>query len=409
MGNRQILHSIRTVFVVVLLTTAAFASSAKVIYSFSGGPDGQYPDTDLVMDKAGNIYGTAVQGGNHNIGAVWELSPSQGGWTETTLYSFTGGRDGGQPYKGVTLGPDGSIYGTAVVGGKGGACEDGCGVVYRLTNSGGKWKQSVIHNFTGPDGQGPGAGVTFDKKGNLYGMTPTGGPNGFGVIYRLKPRPDGTWKFTIIHAFTGGNDGVTGSAGRMILDKAGNLYGTATVGGKHGDGTVFKLKHTPTGWTLKTLYAFKGEPDGAFPYSGVIFDKAGNLYGVTYYDGEHEVGAVYQLSPQPGGGWKERVLHSFGDGPDGGSSTATLVFDNAGNLYGTTSEGGDAECNCGTIFKLTPGDNGTWTESTEYRFTGNPDAGVAYNGMVKDAAGNLYGVTVHGGNHNAGAVFQFVP
>jgi uncharacterized repeat protein (TIGR03803 family) len=172
---------------------------------------------------------------------------------------------------------------------------------------------------------------------------------------------------------------------------------------------VFKLKHTPTGWTFKLLYAFKGEPDGAYPYSGVIFDQKGNLYGVDYYDGEHEVGAVYQLSPQLGGGWRERVLHSFEDGPDGGSPIATLVSDGAGNLYGATSEGGDPVCNCGTIFKLTRGDGGTWTESTQHRFKGIPDAGAAYNGMVTDGSGNLYGATVYGGNHNVGAIYQFVP
>jgi uncharacterized repeat protein (TIGR03803 family) len=209
---------------VALPLNAASASTTKVIYSFAGGNDGEYLDTDLVIDGAGNLYGSTVQGGKHGSGTVFQLSPSGTGWTHTVLYSFTGGTDGGEPYKGVTLDAQGNLYGTAVTGG-GGSCEGGCGVVFKLTKSGGTWTQSVIHQFTGgKDGSGPGSGLTFDQHGNLYGMTPTGGAYGLGVVYRLH-RVNDSWRLNVIHAFTGGDDGSSASAGRLIFDHAGNIYG----------------------------------------------------------------------------------------------------------------------------------------------------------------------------------------
>ena len=223
-----------------------------------------------------------------------------------------------------------------------------------------------------------------------------------GVIYQVKPQPDGSWKLAVIHHFSGGSDGSSGSAGRLLLDSAGNLYGVATAGGFNGKGTAFKLSPTPDGkFKFKTLYAFKGQPDAGFPYGGLTFDAAGNLYGTTYYDGANNLGCVYQLSPGPNGTWKEKVLYSFKGGRDGSSSISNLVTDATGNLYGTTSEGG-AGCSCGVIFKLARGGNGTWAESVPYRFQGSPDAGFAYNGMVPGPAGTYFGATVHGGPTNDG-------
>jgi uncharacterized repeat protein (TIGR03803 family) len=396
--------------VIVLLTGAAFASTTNVLYSFGGEDDGEYVDSDLVVDGAGNIYGTSVEGGTFGTGTVWELSPSASGWVHTVLYSFTGGADGGQPYKGVTLDVEGNLYGTAVVGGVGGSCaEAGCGVVYKLAHSSAGWTQSVIYNFTGgDDGYGPGSGVTFDKHGNIYGTTPVGGAKGYGTIWQLRPQANGRWQFRLVHTFTGGADGGTGSAGRFLIDKAGNLYNVATVGGTYGSGTAYELTPTMIGqWKFTLLYAFKGQPDAGFPYGGLAMDTRGNLYGTTYYDGANDLGSVYRLSRQSGV-WKENVLYSFKGGADGSSSISNLVFDAAGNMYGTTSEGG-AGCSCGVIFKMTPGTNGKWTESIAYRFQGQPDPGFAYNGMVVDSKGNLYGATVHGGTGNDGTVYQFTP
>src|SRR5207245_245330 len=198
------------------LSTTVFGGT-NVIYSFAGDEDGEYADTDLEADGAGNIYGTTVLGGHSGSGTVFRLSPTPNGWVHTVLYSFTGGADGGEPYKGVTLDREGNLYGTAVTGGSG-SCEGGCGVVCKLTNSGGTWIQTVIHAFTGgDDGSGAGARVTLDRSGNVYGMAPTGGAYGLGTIYKINQEHNGTWNLTVIHAFTGGADGASGSAGRMVL------------------------------------------------------------------------------------------------------------------------------------------------------------------------------------------------
>jgi uncharacterized repeat protein (TIGR03803 family) len=385
------------------------SAGTQIIYSFGGGADGEYIDSDLVMDSAGNLYGTSVQGGDFGGGTVFALSPSGSSWVHKVLYSFTGGADGGEPYKGVTLDAQGNLYGTAVTGGTGLVCEGGCGVVYKLTKSGETWRQNVIYAFNGgDDGSGPGSGVTFDKNGNLYGMTPTGGVFGLGVIYRLKPDHHGGWSFSVLHAFTGGTDGSSASAGRMILDRLGNLYGVTTTGGANGQGVVFKLTLAPAqAHSLQTLYAFRGQPDAGFPYGGLMLDSRGNLYGTTYYAGENGLGAVYEVSFIHGV-WSEEVLYSFQGGSDGSSSISNLVSDAAGNLYGTTSEGG-AGCSCGVIFKLAPGTGGTWTESVVYRFQGPPDGAFVYNGMVADGTGKFYGATVHGGLSNDGTIYQFNP
>ena len=175
----------------MLASGARAASTTDVIYSFAGDADGEYTDTDLVIDGAGNLYGTSVLGGDFGGGTVFQLTPSGDSWIHTVLYSFSGGADGGEPYKGVTLDAEGNLYGTAVTGGSG-SCEGGCGVAYKLTNSGGTWTQTVIHSFTGgDDGSGPGAGLTIDKRGNLYGMAPTGGANGLSVIFQLHPDQSG--------------------------------------------------------------------------------------------------------------------------------------------------------------------------------------------------------------------------
>ena len=404
------LRAMRWTVLILPLVAAIFvnharASNTHVVYSFGGG-DGAYFDTELVMDRSGNLYGTSVRGGNFSSGNVFQLAPTRNGWTLTVLYSFTSGLDGGQPYKGVTLDSHGNLYGTTVTGGIGG-CEGGCGVVYKLTHSHGSWSQSVIYSFTGGnDGAGPGSPVVFDKQGNLFGATPTGGAYGSGTIYELKPNKDGGWKLDVAHTLTGGNDGAGGSAGRLLFDNKGNIYGVATGGGAHGSGTAFQLSSLQHGkWKLKTLYGFKGQPDAGFPYGGLISDSAGNLYGTTYYDGKNDIGAIYELSPV-GGKWKERVLHSFAGGSDGKTSISTMVSDAAGNLYGTTIQGGDFGCDCGTIFKVAAGSRKV---SVVYRFKGAPDGEYLYAGMVPGSAGQFYGITLQGGSNDVGAIFKFVP
>ncbi len=395
-----------TIFAAIALfgSRSVKASTTEIIYSFAGDEDGEYLDTDVEIDLAGNLYGTSVLGGDFGGGTVWQLSPGAGGWVHTVLYSFTGGADGGEPYKGVTLDSAGNLYGTAVTGGSG-SCEGGCGVVYELTNSGGTWTQTVIHSFTGADGSGPGSRVTLDGRGNVYGMTPTGGADGLGTIYQLHPRSNGRWAFRVIHDFTGGSDGSSGSAGKMVF-RGGSLYGAATTGGA-GYGTVFELRPTDTGgWNFRTLYEFQGAPDGSFPYGALLFDQSGHIYGTTYYGGADGLGSIYELTRATGGNWSEQILYGFQAGEDGNSSISNLVFDTAGNLYGTTSEGG---LGSGTIFELAPNGNGTWTESLPHLFAGPPDGAFPYAGMVGDGAGMFYGATVHGGTSGEGAIYLFTP
>ena len=391
------------IFLLSLATVSA--TTTDVIFSFDED-DGEYADTDLEVDNAGNIYGSTVLGGDFGSGTVFQLSRTPDGWVHTVLYSFTGGVDGGEPYKGVTVDREGNLYGTAVTGGSG-SCEGGCGVAYKLTNSGGTWTQTVIHAFTGgDDGSGPGARVTVDQAGNVYGMAPTGGANGLGTIYKIHQAQDGTWVLKVIHTFTGGADGSTGSAGRMIL-RHGRLYGAATTGGTYGSGVVFELTPTQVGeWDFKTLYSFRGQPDGSFPYGALLFDASGNIYGTTYYGGANNIGAVYQLAPRVNGEWKERVLYGFQGGTDGNSPISNLVFDRAGNLYGTTSEGG---LGTGTIFKLSPVGGGQWMETVVHMFEGPPDGSFSYNGLVVDRLGNFYGATVHGGVDDDGSIYKFTP
>jgi uncharacterized repeat protein (TIGR03803 family) len=414
MGQQRSVRALCAVLAVAALGAVPLgrvgaAGTVQVIHSFGDG-GGEYPATDLVVDATGTIYGTTTQGGGLNSGTVFALSPSGQGWSESVLYSFTSGSDGSQPYNGVTLDAQGNLYGTTVTGGTGQACEGGCGVVYKLTKNGETWSQSVLHSFTGgDDGSGPGAGLTIDPDGNLYGMTPTGGAFGLGVIYKMAPDGSGGWTHSVVHAFTGGADGATGSAGRLLLH-GGRLYGVATVGGTHGKGTVFRLTpQTGGGWSLDTLYAFKGPPDGGLPYGAVVRDAAGRLYGTTYYDGAHGLGAVYQLTPTPSGPWKERVIHSFEGGWDGSYPVGHLNRDAAGNLYGTTSEGGDESCYCGTIFKLTNVGAGQWPHTVLHTFKGSPDGKYSYNGMARGFQGTLYGATVRGGADDDGVIFAFTP
>jgi uncharacterized repeat protein (TIGR03803 family) len=386
------------------------ASNGKIVYSFTGSGDGGDPAASLAFDATGNGYGTTVNGGAFGFGTVFELKRLSGGkFQETVLYSFTGGSDGKNPYGGVIFDGAGNLYGTTVSGGSGGVCSgDGCGVVFELTNSGGNWTETVLYNFTGGnDGSGPGGGVVFDKSGNLYGTTPDGGQFSVGVVYELSLQ-GGTWKQSVIHAFTGGNDGAVGSLGSLLLDASGNFYGVSELGGAHAAGTVFRLSPLAGGkWKFTTLYGFGGQSDAAFPYGGLITDGKNNFYGTTYYGGTNGVGAVFKLDLTAK---KESVLYSFAEGTDGGYPTSTLVFDTVGNLYGTTSMGGVPACDCGTVFELSPvRGQDTWTETVLHRFKEKPDGGYPYYGLTADPSGNLFSTTASGGNSEAGIVFGFTP
>lgn len=391
----------------VILVSISQATTYKRVYNFAGGTDGSDPATRLTFDSAGNAYGTTAAGGDFGVGTVFMLTPSG---QEQVLHSFSGGADGLSPHGGVTLDNAGNLYGTTVAGGGGGLCAgDGCGVVFELTFSGGSWNEITLYNFKGlNDGFGPGGGLVFDSAGNLFGTTPDGGAHSAGVVFELSPTRHG-WRHKVIHAFTGGKDGAVGSLGLLLLDAAGNVYGTSELGGAQGAGAVYELSPTPRGpWKVTVLYDFKGMPDGANPYGGLIFDTLGNLYGTTYFGGQTGMGAVFQLTPGPNGKWQENLLYSFLGGTDGSLPTTTLIFDAAGILYGTTSTGGRPSCDCGTVFKLTLL-GGTWNEKILHFFGRGHDGSYPNYGLTPDQAGNLFGTTPAGGSGGQGIVFQVTP
>jgi len=391
-------------FALLLFSSAGFAASnGKYLYSFTGGNDGGGPHTALSFDSSGNAYGVTVTGGFSDCGTVFQLSTSG---TETPLFAFDCFATGKNPYGGVIVDSKGNLYGTTVAGGDGGICAgDGCGVVYELSNSGGTWTETVLYNFTGgDDGFGPGGALVMDASGNLYGTTPDGGSGGVGVVYELSLK-GGQWIQTVLHAFTGGDDGAVGSLGPLLLDHNGNLDGVTELGGKFAAGTVFQLFMARGQWSFSTLYSFKGQPDAAFPYGGVIEDSKGNLYGTTYFGGASGVGSVFELDLAHK---REHVLYSFTEGNDGGYSTSSLIFDSRGNLYGTTSMGGNPSCDCGTVFELSPAQGGV-KERILHRFSESPDGGYPYYGLTADGKGNFYGSTVSGGHNSQGVIFSFKP
>ena len=380
----------------------AATASERVLYSFTGGTDGGNAASSLAFGRSGDLYGTTVIGGGADCGTVFKLTPGTNStWKESVAYNFTCYGDGKNPHGGVTF-QRGTFVGTTVAGGTGGYCTgDGCGVAFQLTPK----RLNVLHAFTGGnDGFGPGGGLTPDAAGHLYGTTPDGGTFSSGVIYKLA-RSGSQWHQNVIHAFTGGNDGATGSLGQLLYESPA-FYGVTEMGGKRGNGTVFRIQPSSGGqWKLATLYAFKGTPDAGSPYGGLVADSSGSLYGTTYYGGANGYGSVFKLAHNANGTYRERVLYSFKGGSDGSYSTSTLNFAHSGMLLGTTSSGGGSR-DCGTIFEVDPK---TGAETVLHSFGGNGDGAYPYYGMTADGSGNFYGTTVAGGTQNQGTVFEFTP
>jgi len=326
------------------------------------------------------------------------------------LHAFgsAGSRGGSSLYGSLILDAAGNLYGAAEFGGT-----RGHGVVFKLSRrTTGGWAETVLYNFKGgsQDGETPHDSLVMDSAGNLYGTTVAGGGScntGCGIVFQLSPASSGSWTETVLHHFAGGTDGATPYSG-VIFDAAGNLYGATTVGGSNGVGTVYKLAPAAGRWTETILYSFKGVPDGATPYAAPVFDNAGNLYGTTYKGGAANQGTVYELSPQANGSWSASVLHSFHSTSDGTDLFESLILDAAGNLYGAAETGGSA--NCGVAFKLSPNGSGGWTETILHTFQGvTVQDGENPNALLFDPAGNLFGTTVGGGVDNPGTIYKLAP
>ncbi len=357
------------------------AGQESTLYNFPAMADGANPVAGLTRDSAGNLYGTTGAGGASNGGLVFKVDAAG---RETILhtfaYQFLTGPDGGDPTSGVTLDSAGNLYGTTYLGGI-----NNCGIIYKLDLTG---QETILHNFEGTDGNQPYGGVTLDSSGNLYGTVLESASTG-GAVYEL----DTSGQLTLLYSFTGGADGSRPYAG-VIRDAAGNLYGTTLVGGS-GQGVVYKI--TMAG-AETVLHTFTGGYDGGQPYAGLIRDPTGNFYGTTSAGGQG-YGVVYKLTPAG----QETVLYTFRDVADGGQPRAGLIRDAAGNLYGTTTLGGTSAK--GVVFELSA--SGQYT--VLYSFTGGADGALPYGGVIRDAAGNLYGTTDAGGKENTGVVFKLTP
>jgi uncharacterized repeat protein (TIGR03803 family) len=351
------------------------------------------------------------------VGTLFFLSLVTQAQTLTVLHAFTGGTDGANPLgAGVTIDRAGNLYGGT---GFGGLTEPQCysagtcGTLFKLARHGSSWIFDTLYSFHGSDGATPDTPLVFGPDGALYGSTFYGGHtgcyNGCGNVFRLQPQPtfcasaQCSWTQTVLYQFTGQSDGGQPGFGAMTFDAAGNLYGTATEEGNDRCGTVFELAHNGNQWTFNLLWTFTGYSDGCSSWSGVIFDQTGNLYGTTTEGGVNEFGTVFELSPK-GQGWSLTPLHQFVNSSDGNDSLGSLVLDSSGDLFGTNRYGGPG--GAGEIFKLSP-NGGTWSLTMLHSYSG--EVAGPQGPLLRDSAGNLYGTSLESGKYGWGNVFKLTP
>jgi uncharacterized repeat protein (TIGR03803 family) len=423
---RKVLPSI----IALMFLSSTAIGGVTVLHDFQLGNLGIEPTGNLISDSHGNLYGTTGAGGTYDWGTIFELTlGANGKWREKVLYSFTDGSDGSIPESGLIFDASGNLYGTTQYGGAGQCSGNSCGTVFELSpSSGGNWTLTTLYHFEGsPDGANPVGNLVIDAQGDLYGVTGSGGTiqenNGLGVVYELSPGQDGQWSESVLYSFQGGADGALPAAG-LVVDQQGNLYGS-TSGFGQGAATVFQLSPSSNGtWTHKVLFDFNQNYYSTL--AGMLtLDSSGNLFGTAQggpgvgcdYSG---CGFVYELMPAVNGPWAFSFLYVFEGGQDGASPIAGMVRDQAGNFYGTTEYGGtpNSHCaygGCGTVFELSPGKNHKWTEKVIHRFgthsEGNQPGGAnPVAGLLIDATGKLYGTTQVGGSaENFGTAFELSP
>lgn len=374
------------------------------------GFNGNGPNPRLVMDSAGNLYGTTYYGGispPNGPGVVFKLSRHGSAWLMTTLYQFHGHADGGNPWGGLVFGPDGVLYGTTYAGGSHNA-----GTVYKLQPPATfcravicYWNETVLYNFAGlPDGMGPQGDLTFDSAGNLYGTTEYGGTGPFsgqGVVYRLSPSQGG-WTETVLYAFPSGAAGRSPQNG-VVIDRAGNLYGIAAYDGAHSFGVVYELSNNHGVWTETVLHSFAGGSDGNNP-AGLTIDSAGNLYGETGQGGANNAGTVFQLQPA-GSGFNYNIIFNYTTNTGSPFPVVSLTLNRAGDLYGCN--GGGALGALGTAFQLTPA-QGSWNFHTLYSFNEIQGWELDCTPLL-DSQGDMFGTAYQSGPDFYGTVWELTP
>jgi uncharacterized repeat protein (TIGR03803 family) len=330
------------------LTPSQSGWTANILYSFDN-ITGSRPSGPLLLDNSGSLFGTTSGGGNmggickgSGCGTVFELHRLNGGWQIEVLYTFSGGLDGAHPSAGLVLDGSGNLFGTTPYAGGSSAS----GTVFELSPSNGTWQLSILHTFTGSDGAGPSAGLTAGAKDVFYGTTGTGGLHNLGTVYQLTKKNSG-WKESVLYSFSG-NDG-SGPGADSLLSRQGKLYGTTSLGGAFNQGTVFSLSLSNHAVVESVLYSFTGT-NGVSPNGGVVSDAAGRLYGTTVYGGTVGYGVIFEVS-DVAGKWQESVLTTFAGITNGAASLATPTI-NHGALFGTTSGGG--EWDAGVVWEITP-------------------------------------------------------
>jgi uncharacterized repeat protein (TIGR03803 family) len=387
--------------VIALMPGAWAASKYKVLYSFGNGKDGGGLLDSVTFDQSGNLYGTALGGGANGFGTVFMLTPGfRGKWAETILHNFCSPSDcsdGGIPRVGVTFDAAGNFYGSSNTA----AFEmtpDSAAVV--------GWSFQVIFS------PGSAASMILDQAGNLYGpMGP--GEYGKGAVTELSPDSSG-WTETHLYSFCPKplNHCLDGDAPDTALtwDAKGNLYGGTLSGGKARLGVLFELERTAGGWKEHVLHDFPAHTgDGWNPHGPLIFDQKGNMYGTTSQGGPLGYGTVFKLTRGSDGRWKETILYDLRNPfQNGGGTDAGVIFDRLGNLWGTTPGGGDPKCQCGVVFKMTPGAKGKWKYTAVHRFH-YTDGFDPEASLILDSKGNLYGTTANGGKYGGGVVFEITP
>jgi uncharacterized repeat protein (TIGR03803 family) len=400
------------VLVSVVYCSTLAASSEQIIFTFPpGGSRGSVPTGGLISDAAGNLYGTTASGGAYKCGTVFKLSLEGGTWTEDLLYSFKCGPDDGwDPESALLLDTAGNLYGTTAGGGA-----TNNGTVFKLSPDGaGGWTETVLHAFNGKDGSLPIlAPLVADAQGNLYGVTQGycyRGTCGTGTVFELSPQLNGSWSLKVLHSF--GHTGLPDAG--VIFDKAGNLYGTTTYGGPRncsgtGCGTIYKLSRAAKSWTFATIHTFSYS-DGAYPMGSLIIDRAGNLYGTTGGGGStYNGGVAFKLSLTKTG-WKETLLHVFGP-PGDGDEPSSLVLGASGHVFGSVPLSTDAHYNAqnGYVFELSRNANGTWSETVVHAFPQGSGVPVPNSPLIWNHAGTALIGTIGPYSDPAGAVYEVSP